>query len=425
MNIDSITDKILMLIDFIKNNNDNSTYMKCNIECRFMMINYFYDVEHGLFHGLNALILYSLIKKINTQIFASILLHDFLKCNNYEQKLHDSCLKEFFPNLSEETYIHSDPSTKYKDTAVITADRLDLSRYHDYLDWVDDRFTSTVDLYFDKSFIGEYRDLRKLFLKAYITKIPTTGIDKLFLTLTRTIEKILFDINSKINLPYFYNKEELYNDKEWFTYLSNIYNINSIKFPFDIRGFNCFYETDSLPQSVKKCNLIKMKFKKKTFLMEDCYGILKNKKKKDHIIAHPNGFPNNSVVEIHHEYGDEEGCGYWMFLAPGSGISYNIGRTIVFQTHIECHKYFGYWNGGHCWDSRYFNQMVMCGLKMGFDTIQFTNHPIGSSGIAVFELVDLRQPGKQLKSGRPNPDTNFLFKTSNNCLYTGHKTILG
>lgn len=114
-----------------------------------MLKNFFNDTEHGFFHGLMAsFICYlinedsKLVKKTESleKIFLSATLHDFLKANGVEQKEHDKQLKNYFKKLCEETYVHSDPPSKFFKTHLIVADRLELRRYPDYKEWVDERF---------------------------------------------------------------------------------------------------------------------------------------------------------------------------------------------------------------------------------------------------------------------------------------------
>lgn len=114
---------------------------------------FFKDTEHGFFHGLMAsFICYlinidgNLVTKVDKleKIFMSATLHDFLKANGIEQKLHDKELRKVYPDLLEETYVHSDPPEKFHNHHLIIADRLELRRYSDYKTWVDDRFN---DLY--------------------------------------------------------------------------------------------------------------------------------------------------------------------------------------------------------------------------------------------------------------------------------------
>ena len=114
-----------------------------------MIENFFDDTEHGFFHGLMAsFICYvinedgTLVEKKNSleKIFISATMHDFLKANGVPQKDHDIKLKGFYPNLCNETYVHSDPPEKYHKKHLIIADRLELRRYPDYKSWVDERF---------------------------------------------------------------------------------------------------------------------------------------------------------------------------------------------------------------------------------------------------------------------------------------------
>jgi hypothetical protein len=102
---------------------------------------YVRDLEHGFFHGLVACYMHCLIRgDPDFQTIASLLLHDFLKCNNYSQELHDKMLCTYYPNLLHETYSHSNPPKEHEHSHVIVCDRLELRRYSDYATWVDDKF---------------------------------------------------------------------------------------------------------------------------------------------------------------------------------------------------------------------------------------------------------------------------------------------
>jgi len=114
--------------------------------------NYFNDLEHGLFHGIMTSFILFLINKDPNLIpidqkkeyfekdFASSLLHDFLKCNQFSQQNHDKELIHYFDNLNIETYSHSNPPAKFYNKHLILSDRLELRRYPDYYHWVDERF---------------------------------------------------------------------------------------------------------------------------------------------------------------------------------------------------------------------------------------------------------------------------------------------
>jgi hypothetical protein len=184
-----------------------------------MLNRFFSDTEHGFFHGMMASFICfvinedgKLVEKTSSleKIFMSATLHDFLKANGVEQKEHDRQLKKLFPKLCEETYVHSDPPSKYHNKHLIIADRLELRRYPDYLEWVDDRFhklyqkmkTSTreiLNLFYDSirpalETAFKYRnqpflrhgtelaqsDIEDIFPPANTTYVKIKGDDKLF-----------------------------------------------------------------------------------------------------------------------------------------------------------------------------------------------------------------------------------------------------
>ena len=76
-------------------------------------------------------------------------------------------------------------------------------------------------------------------------------------------------------------------------------------------------------------------------------------------------------VEVLHEkdpFGDEKhGC--WMLKAKGSGIWFNIGKTISFAEHSEAYKHFGVSQGG---DMNV--KLAKAAADKGYDSIQFTAH---------------------------------------------------
>lgn len=110
---------------------------------------YFQDTEHGLFHGIICGFIISLLHKdkniggkncILEKEYSSAFLHDILKCNGYSQEEHDARLSEFYPNLKDETYTHSNPPDISQNQYLILADRIELTRYTDYKSWVDERY---------------------------------------------------------------------------------------------------------------------------------------------------------------------------------------------------------------------------------------------------------------------------------------------
>jgi hypothetical protein len=129
------------------------------------------DVEHGFFHGfITSFYAYSLYKnkqeihdlvdspalgKSNkdfskgVDIFYSCLFHDFVK-SAFEKEPHDELLKDYFPLCTDDTYFHSNGE---KETILVLSDRLELTRYKDYENWVDcSKISNQIEIFGEKEF---------------------------------------------------------------------------------------------------------------------------------------------------------------------------------------------------------------------------------------------------------------------------------
>jgi len=94
-------------------------------------------------------------------------------------------------------------------------------------------------------------------------------------------------------------------------------------------------------------------------------------------------FANDTWVEVMHKmYPTDEKTGAWLFYAPGSGIWFNLGRTISFQTHGDAFVFFnatyvinGTTNNPLCVNNVNITTTNECmshvAMLMGYDTIQF------------------------------------------------------
>ena len=123
---------------------------------------FFNDTKHGFFHGLmTSFCSYLLLgsEGFCKSNLSSCLMHDFVKSTQGENATdHDEKLKKFFPNLLSETYEHKNPPNE--NSNLILADRLELMRYPDYKDWVDDRLALAID-----KLPTQYKKIIKLFYK--------------------------------------------------------------------------------------------------------------------------------------------------------------------------------------------------------------------------------------------------------------------
>jgi len=121
-------------------------------------------------------------------------------------------------------------------------------------------------------------------------------------------------------------------------------------------------------------------------------------------------FSDNQWVEVLHEqdpFGDEH-FGAWYLHAKGSGVWYNIGKSVTFPDHAEAYAHFNT-----------FNNEAMCraAAAAGFDTIQFTAHPdhvnypcdtAGHYPYMNIEIVAVKLQGTYACGSNVKPDFNVL-----------------
>ena len=89
------------------------------------------------------------------KIIPSCIFHDAYRVMIHHDN-HDLKLKQYFPNLLNETYHHTNPYGVYETSLIVRSDRIELLRYSDYNKWVD------IKLIFNN--IPQYKiDLIKLF----------------------------------------------------------------------------------------------------------------------------------------------------------------------------------------------------------------------------------------------------------------------
>lgn len=133
------------------------------------------DIDHGIFHGImTAFISFLLYRNEGLKLddiqnnseyiknLLSCLLHDFAK--PFEN--HDNYIKNFFPNLNEEVYTHSNPPKEMSNRKLIISDRCELMRYDDYLSWVDTKkIYSNLPTNMIEKINFFYNNLRKKFEK--------------------------------------------------------------------------------------------------------------------------------------------------------------------------------------------------------------------------------------------------------------------
>lgn len=125
------------------------------------------------------------------------------------------------------------------------------------------------------------------------------------------------------------------------------------------------------------------------------------------------GFRNHTRVEVIHFGAGERALatGFWCYLAPGSGVWLDLGKTIVFPEHYDALQHFTgcvpavnaskscrwYQEPRHA--NRYapgrrvravLSTIYARARASGYDTLQYTHR---SEGVYQYEVVDLRLPG--------------------------------
>ena len=120
--------------------------------------------------------------------------------------------------------------------------------------------------------------------------------------------------------------------------------------------------------------------------------------------AYPTGFSNGAEVEVVHACCDPYGTGYWMYLAPGSGIFLNLGRTIFVKSRLEAihalnlskaecmssTSQWGEFDSNTSWTACMV-RMNLRGKAVSVDTIQISSSDMGGGTCTpAFEIIDFR-----------------------------------
>lgn len=112
----------------------------------------------------------------------------------------------------------------------------------------------------------------------------------------------------------------------------------------------------------------------------------------DQNYIYKNGFTNNSKAEVIRGCCDYFGTGMWFYMMPGSGIYYNVGNSLVFETKEDALENFCFSTNtqikniistitdasnvcamidtNRYADNKFVPQVA---LQLGYDSIQYTN----------------------------------------------------
>ena len=173
--------------------------------------------------------------------------------------------------------------------------------------------------------------------------------------------------------PKFASAQELSASPAWAGYFTDLYGTLPTTFPLNTADWWMLYDSlltkhaIKLPQSAGQCAPPNCQL--------NLFGENNMYSPPSKWIWHPpplggGGYPMfaaNQWVEVMHEadpFGDEH-YGAWFLYAKGSGVWYNIGKTLSFPEHLDAYIYF---------NVRDNEAMCRAAAAAGYDTLQFTQH---------------------------------------------------
>ena len=225
-------------------------------------------------------------------------------------------------------------------------------------------------------------------------------------------------------LPVFETREDLDADGAWSAYLRAVYGSlpTAGSFPVSLRDFAVLYQPDLYAAGLEQPPVVDCPTRKGQFYL----NMSRNQDPPSTLwVWQPPPFaaaPDDSWVEVTHCVDIVsfflEGTGSWMYVAPGSGVFYNCGRTLAFDTHVEAVNHF--LGAGTCTDASdecpsHFAALFAAALKEGYDSLQFLKHGDQRCGLMRPEIVDLRGTGRDRCENIPNLRTGWDHELPCDC----------
>lgn len=213
------------------------------------------------------------------------------------------------------------------------------------------------------------------------------------------VSQSVFD--SQIYLPGWNNLSHLSMFPEFLHYLDSLYTVDSLVFPLGLEKLRIFISIVAsvsgqypllFAPHIQAGRLIKAAYFP-AYQSQTAYFISMHSLLADRSFSFT-GFANHTWIEVLHLCCDCVHSGFWMSSMPGSGIYYNVGRTIHFRTHYDACLFFGGRAtgepGGKCTHADISianSQYPREARRMGYDSIQILRH---SDEKNPHEIIDLR-----------------------------------
>jgi hypothetical protein len=223
-------------------------------------------------------------------------------------------------------------------------------------------------------------------------------------------------------LPIFETRESLDADPAWKAYILAVYGSLPQSFPASLQDFVVLYQPDLYMAGLKQPPVVKCPTE-----AGQCYLDMSGAHDPPSTlwVWHPPPFrmvPDGTWTEVTHCVDIlsfiQEGHGAWMYVAPGSGVFYNSGRTMAFDTHLEAVRHF--LGEDKTCDSKdeclsYFAALFANALSEGYDSLQFLKHGDQRCGLMRPEIVDLRGTGRKRCENIPNLRTGWHHELPCDC----------
>jgi hypothetical protein len=241
--------------------------------------------------------------------------------------------------------------------------------------------------------------------------------------------------NYKTTTPYefpIYQTQEEFDASSWKTYIEGVYKnspSDTSDFPLDLSNFSLLY-TENLGDAgicIRNneiydniCTLQNNTINSQMNWASTSVGQYWLRK-----LPPFKCFSNNTYVEVFHSAGDPIGDGTWFYATEGSGVWFDVGKTICFKKHNDAIKHF---LGRNCGDlssdfcDPYFGDMIIAAGVCGYKSIQFTEHGDQVCGLRAMEIVHVQGTGFYNCGFDPNSD-NFGTSVYNTFKTGWDKTI--
>ena len=204
-------------------------------------------------------------------------------------------------------------------------------------------------------------------------------------------------------MPIFNTREELNNNASWKSYFEDIYyDIPAVtgisdglsNYPLDTSDFFLLYKEPLDDAGIyigsefisNSCKEIEVKNNIVSTIMNNW----STRDKEEYWLNKLRPFnclPDNTFTEIVHTQGDPMGGGTWMYNVKGSGIWFDVGKSICYRDHQDAvtEQLGKKCDDGGC--DKHLVELMSTLAGKGYKSVQFTEHGDQHCGLRAMEIV--------------------------------------